>query len=215
MREMATCRKKIYGRQRCGALVELIFDGVGRLVEHCPLCDRHRRGLCRGCPNRTEGKALWCAGCRVQRRRDRERQDKELQARKNARYRRRWRTDSKFRARRLETKRAWIKANPDRVKRAKRRFLTRDGPARQHYLEYHRKNNAKRRQHCRDIARRRYYELHPVRPDPHCAGCKKRIPWQPLPRGRSGAPPKWCDDCCTPAEKRRRAQRRARREEAA
>jgi len=112
------------------------------------------------------------------------------------------------RARKLERGRAWRKANPDKVKQGKRRFLLREGKARQNYLKLQARHNRNpvRAQKKRELARARYYELHPKRPDCLCRGCGERVDWNGV-----GRPVLRCDRCCAPAELRRRERRRTQR----
>lgn len=201
----ATCAKTLIGGRRCGAVLDLATDGQGRVVATCPKCARTRRGLCRECPARVTGRARWCPTCVRARRRATEQRrlaDPQRRKEKNAQWRERYHTDAAFRARRKAQRVAWVAANRDKLKRQKRRFLLREGPTREHYLATQRRLNADpaRKAKKRAYALQRYYEAHPVRPDPHCAGCGVAIAWTP---GR-GRPRLTCDRCCSPAELRRR-----------
>lgn len=191
----------------CRGVLDIRVLRGGRVETSCPQCDRRRAGICRDCPQPvygTVGKAIRCASCARRARLKagkRHRDDPEVRRRVAARDRRRYRTSEEYRERKRRNRRAWATRNREKIRRAKRRFLMKEGPSREKYLATQRRHNAdpvraeKKRQHA--VAR--YYELHPIRPDPHCAGCKGRLAWS-----GAGAPPRWCDDCCSPAEKSRR-----------
>lgn len=188
----------------CGGFLE--FTSVaGKVVESCPRCTRRRAGICRDCPSRVEGsiKAIRCKACKAARRREQERdrmRDPELHARRTGLARKRYKQRSPQRvAERAQYSREWRKAHPDRVKKWKRAYLLKQKPA---YLRTQRKWNRdpQRAAKKRAAAIAKYYELHPVRPDPHCSGCGVEIHWTP----GHGRPRLTCDSCCTPAELRRR-----------
>jgi len=187
----------------CGGYLE--FTSVaGKVVESCARCDRRRAGICRDCPALVEGyvgKAIRCARCKILRRRENERDRMKgpvIHARKNARYRKKWRTDAAFRERRRRQRKAWMAANPAKVKAMKRRYLLKQPAA---YLATQRKWNRDpvRIAKNRAASKAKYYELHPVRPDPHCSRCGVKIDWNGKCRPRLT-----CDNCCTAAELRRR-----------
>lgn len=55
--------------KRCRAALDITTDGKGRTIAVCPLCERNKKGICRGCPNRTQpskGKVVtfWCKACK-------------------------------------------------------------------------------------------------------------------------------------------------------
>lgn len=129
----------------------------------------------------------------------------ELNARARARLRK---LPKKKKAQLLEYKRLYRKANPDKVRAQKQRYIAKKTPA---YVEYHRRYNArpKRAQRKREQATAAYYRDHPDRPAPVCEKCELPIAWKPLPRGRAGRPPKICDACCAPSILKRRQAARA------
>lgn len=178
---------------------------TARLV--CPKCERRRAGICQDCPARVEGatgKALRCARCKRRARRHSDKKCRsrpEIRRRIAARGRRRYRTDAAYRDRRRAAGRDWARRNPEKKRRAARRLLLTEGPSREKYLATQRRHNADpvRIAKKRVWALARYYERHPVRPDPHCHGCSGRLEYSGV-----GLPPRWCDDCCSPAERARR-----------
>lgn len=104
---------------------------------------------------------------------------------------------------RNEYKRAYRKAHPEKVRAYKRREALRQN---EHRLEWHRKYNRRKARilRKRQLAKLAYYRANPTRPAPKCAGCDLYLSWQPLPGGKSGRPPKWCDGCAPKYEKLRR-----------
>lgn len=190
--------------RHCGGLLEWRLGEFGRVFDFCARCDRRRRGICRDCQLPVEGqvgKAVRCATHKREALRAAGRRclaDPETRRRKNAQARERSRRPA-AKARKRERRREWCRRNPDRVRQYKRRYLLQQSPT---YLETQRRHNAdpERQAKKRELALRRYYERHPVRPDPHCAGCGVAIAWTP----GKGRPRRTCDECCSPAELRRR-----------
>lgn len=180
----------------CGAILETDTDALGRTIVRCRQCERRRAGICRDCPRPiagVAGKAIRCASCARRARRDQKRASvqrhlEDVRARARARYQ----DDPEIRARQNAIKRAWRKANPEKVRAQKQRYTQRhrhDPNSR--YLAYHRLYNANpdRQIRKRAGARAAYYREHPVRPKPHCVQCGREIPW---PVRRGGRPPKRC-----------------------
>lgn len=197
------------GRYACGALLDIrVVDG--HLVERCPACERRKAGVCRDCPRPVAGmigRALRCAACTKEARRRADRKSAaNNREKRRAANRRRWRASAKLRARKREQRRAWAKANPDAVKRHKRRYALKQT---QGYRAGIARNNARpeRAEAKRAQARQRYYELHPTRPAPMCAACERAISWKPLPGGRAGRPPKYHMEC-SPWKRQRKDFRR-------
>jgi len=188
---------------RCRAVLEHVTDGNGRTIERCPACDRRRRGICRDCPAAVEGevgKAVRCRRCkRLARRRHEKTYRRDPEVRRRVRVRERnYRRRPDVKARRRAQRAAYYAARRDEILRRKRRYLMTQPPT---YLATQRRHNADpvRQAKKRAWALKKYYELHPVRPDPHCTKCNAPIEWD-----GSGRPRSTCDECCTPAELRRR-----------
>ncbi|MDB4893447.1 MAG: hypothetical protein JWL61_5302 [Gemmatimonadetes bacterium] len=190
---------------RCVLRIEVVRGGA--TVTICDWCERKRAGLCRDCPRRvygTVGKAMRCEACarrRVREHDKKHRSDPEVRRQIESRNRKRYRAEASYRERKCARRREWAARNPEKVKRAARRLLLSEGPSRQRHLATQRRHNADpvRAQKKRVQALARYYELHPVRPEPRCAGCTLRLAWKGV-----GKPPKWCDDCCAAPERCRR-----------
>jgi hypothetical protein len=107
---------------------------------------------------------------------------------------------------RLEAERAKAKAyreaNPEKIKRARRRYHLKRTPA---YVEGYTRRNRDPEQAAKKRAQAlaRYYELRPVRPSPSCRGCGAAIAWEP-----PGRPPVRCDACVPESVRRRRVKAR-------
>lgn len=191
-------------RGYCGGFLEFrVVDGV--VVDHCDRCARLYAGVCRDCSAGVEGqvgRAIRCKAHKAARKAALFRDwlsNPDNRALKNRRYnqrRRKW-SEERKEAQRVKA-RAWRAKNPDKVKQQHRRFLLSQNPR---YLETQRKWNRDpvRVAKKRAWAIAKYYELHPVRPDPHCSGCSAKIEWDGKHRPRLT-----CDHCCTPGELRRR-----------
>jgi hypothetical protein len=198
----AICLKRF-----CGGIITSHVVEFGRVVHSCARCERKARGICRDCPNPVYGRVGWALRCETCAAKKRALEDKRFRADPDvkrhiaARDRKKYRKNKAFRDRKRRQRREWAARHRDEVARAKRRFLMREGPSRDRYLATQRRHNADpvRAEKKRVHARARYYVLHPERPLPICAGCRLRLNW-----GGTGAPPKWCDDCCPAAEKSRR-----------
>lgn len=197
------CRKR-----GCGCVIEPLMLPGGKVVDHCAWCARRRAGVCRDCGRRVEGtigKAIRCAEHKRSHRQALERRrmaDPDNRAHKNAGWRRRYH-ETDYGNRKRAASRAWRQRMTKEQRRAKhRRFLLSEGPAREHYLETQRRHNRNpmRIQKKREHARRRYYEAHPVRPDPKCLVCGAPIAWT-----GKGRPRLRCDEHVSAAELRRRA----------
>lgn len=131
-----TCPRRFGQFGTCGAVLESHIV-EGRLVVACPACERFARGICRDCPAPVAGavrKARRCAACRVKFLRAvttkyTENNRELVNKRARASYR-----DADVRARRNEYKRAWRKANPEKVKAQKQRESAKPSERR---LSYH------------------------------------------------------------------------------
>jgi hypothetical protein len=171
---------------------QLRFDTIaGRLVPVCLRCERRDRGECVDCgfPKGAVGRRYRCDRChRIARLAGYRRYDLRHREERRAAYKVYYR---RTRPQQLARKKVWRDNNQAKVKLYKRRGRlngTWGYPSREAYLAGMRQQNEKRREYCREVARRRYYKLHPVRPDPHCRVCGARLSWQP----RHGRPPSVC-----------------------
>lgn len=175
----------------CGGLLEHDVQPGGAVVTRCPRCERRLAGLCRDCPRPVYGaigRAIRCAECAAAARatsRRRSEEDPEIRKRKNAQWRKRWRTDRAFRERRKARRKEWEAAHPEARKRHRRRYHLKRTPG---YVAGYMRANARpeRAEKKRRQALERYYRLHPVRPAPVCAKCGEPIAWKP-----PGRPPKY------------------------
>lgn len=205
LRLRATMCPKRWGKYPCGGPLETRIDRViGKTLVVCLWCERHARGLCQDCPKPVIGRARRCPNCKIEearraRARYVARHHDVILARLKTHY---W-NDPGIRERRIAYKRLWRKANAEKVKAQKRRESLRQPLRSRQYMARYR---ARYREHYRQLELARYYRLHPRRPDPHCATCGARIPWD----GR-GRPMKRCDACVFPCVRRRREAARPRR----
>lgn len=198
------CPKR-YGPGICGGKLHTITDDIGRSHIVCEWCERKRRGLCRECSQPVRGRSLRCeAHKEVARARQVEASKDRHRDEVNARARAAYQGNPAVRERRNAYKREWRRANPEKVKAYKRAEALRQNKNRARYHERWRKRH---RIHLREVARARYYALHPRRPAPVCAKCGKDVPY-----GGTGRPPKRCDRCVPPCI--RKLRRKARREAA-
>ncbi len=179
-----------HGPGKCGGTLEHLVRRDGTIYSVCPRCERRKRGICADCPAPVEGRiesAIRCRACKRKARamytaRHRQR-DPEGYRRKSQRLVARRRADPERHAHDLAVKKAWRARNVVRIKLQKRKWrLNPNRPngysTREKYEAYHRAYRAKHALHRRELARRRYYELHPDRPHPICAcGCEQQIPW--------------------------------------
>lgn len=158
-----TCPRRFGRMGVCGAVLRSDVIG-GRVVVTCDACERFAKGLCRDCPRPVAGtprKARFCATHRAT-------ADTAALARyyvRNhddvlARARRSYRTNDDVRNRRNEYKRAWRKANREKVRDHKREYAERhpDRVAAYH-VEYRKAHKAKRARRERD----RYRDALPLR----------------------------------------------------
>lgn len=143
------------GGAPCGGPLDHATDGTGRVVTTCRWCERRKAGICRDCPLPVEGRrrsAIRCRSCKVRvrseyARRHRERHREEL----NAKAVRRLRSlTPEKRATLLEYKRLYRKANPDKVRAQKKRYVAKKTAA---YVEYHKKYAAGVRPQSRMVVR--------------------------------------------------------------
>lgn len=206
----AKCTRKLRGARgrQCGVVLEITTDGAGVVIDVCPKCSRTERGICRDCPNRVDGRALWCSSCKARRRLEAERRwmsDPENRSRKNARHREYSKRPDR-RERKRELRRAWYAEHPEAKRKHRRRYHLKRTPG---YVAGYQRWNADpaRQQKKRDQALARYYALHPTRPDAKCIDCGRDTGWRPKKGGKSGAPPKRCFGCAPMPEVMRRIRR--------
>ena len=146
----------------CGAVLQSDVIG-GRIVVTCPACERFARGICRDCPRPVDGtphKARRCAehrkaANRTSLARYAENNRDEVNRRARASYR-----DEAVRRRRNDYKRAWRKANRDKVKAQKARETARHSVRR---AEYHAAYRAAHRRKAAARALAKYHGTLPLR----------------------------------------------------
>lgn len=193
-------KRRVPGATRCpfdGQVLRYTTDGRGRVVEFCQGCEWRRARRCQDCGRPVQGRS-WRCETHKRARRDRDieayklRHHDEVLARQKVRMRRIREEDPARYAHYLAVKKAWRERNVIRIKLQKRKWrLNPDRPngysSREKYEAYQRAYRAKHAAHRRELAKRRYYELHPDRPHPVCAcGCEQPIPWD-----GKGRPRKW------------------------
>lgn len=165
---------------KCRALLEERIDRLGRARSVCPSCERRKSGRCVDCSRPTVGKSWRCPEHKLTQRRATGRvfHARHIEERR-AKDRRRWRAltpEQRERVRQLRRLRTKRNAAAHRARQnewnAKHRIW---------YLAYHRRYNRRpgRAEAKRAQALKRYYELHPVRPDPKCLECGAAIEWTP------------------------------------
>lgn len=194
-RSSRTCPARIGRHGTCGAVLESRTDGAGALVISCPRCDRRRRGICRDCPAPVAGaigKALRCAACKRRANLDAlERYQREHRAELRERARA-YSQREDVRARKIEYKRLYRAAHPEKVRGYKRKEALQQSARTR---EYHRRYNAMRAEEKRAEAREKYRALHLV-PTPTCRSCALEIPWNARGQaGQVGRPPVRCVFC--------------------
>lgn len=213
-RTATTCPKR-HGSGVCGAMLEASTDGNGRTIVWCPMCKRQARGICRDCSRPVEGtvgKALRCAEHKQlaseQAVRDyATRNPEKVRASARAHYA----SDPDRRARRNDLKRAWRKANPEKVRAQKKRYVDRHrADPTSTYNRYHARYRKKHRQHYREIQNTRNAIAREHRKPPPCKECGKPTKWTPVSAAHPGAPWQTCMRCAWPHQrKKRRRVRRA------
>lgn len=198
---MIACDRVLPGRrQPCRKVMTESVDRLGRVHYRCRHCDWQRAGRCWACGDRrsTSNKGLYCDACREEARRLAwRRHERSLNAKRAAKARDRQRNKSEHRK---AWRKAWVQANPDKIKAYKRKEGLNPTP-RKRERERWWNSQPERIEKKREWARRRYYELHPERPQPVCRTCHASIPWTP-----PGRPPVRCD-ACVPAAVRNRRKR--------
>ncbi len=132
-----TCGARL-GQGECGGSLDILTDGSGGVTSSCRWCARRLAGLCRDCPAPVEGRVGSALRCAEHKRAAR----LAAGARHTARFlekrrrssRNNYRNNPARRQQKNEYKRAWRKANRDKVKLQKRREALKQSPKR---LAYH------------------------------------------------------------------------------
>lgn len=200
---VARCEKSLGRRGRCGTVLVERIDGIGRMLFECPRCVRRAAGFCWQCGrprSNDRARGLYCSTCFAASYRESQKRCEASAERKEKRGkydRMRW-LDPEVRARKVETRRAWMAAHPEKVLEYKRREALNPTP-RKKQRERWWNAQPERIQKKREQARARYYELHPTRPNPTCTGCARPITWSP-----PGRPPMRCDECVPPSIAKKR-----------
>jgi hypothetical protein len=123
-----TCQHKL-GAGLCGGFLEVTTDGNGRAVMRCPLCRLREAGLCRDCRRPVQGRvrsAIRCAECkRVASMQHSARYAKNHRTEVRRSATRYYKANAAIRKARNEYKKAWRKANRDKVRAQKRRSALR------------------------------------------------------------------------------------------
>lgn len=206
------------GSGKCGGIIETYIDTQGRTRVRCPLCERRKRGICRDCNAPVYGavgKALRCGKHAHEARRRQMRASEERHREKRLEKNRAYYHRPDVRARRIEYKKAWRKANPDKVRAQKRRYVAKHaGDPNSAYNRFHRRYRRKFQEHKREMERDRLAAGGAMKAKaPKCTKCGRSTRWKPLHRGHSGKPWTICTPCLWPHQRKARlaARRRARR----
>lgn len=214
-RTAVACQRR-QGSGLCGGKLETTTDHIGRSVTQCARCERRKHGICQDCPKPVygqRGKAIRCSTCA---RAAAQRQVRASEARHRDEYNAKWRVEyaqmpADEKARRNALKAAWRKANPEKVRAQKDRYVKkhRSNP-KSHYNRYHAKYRAKYRLQKRELERDRLAATPaPRKTSPKCTRCGKSTRWKPILRGGTGRPWTKCTTCLFPCERKtRRASRR-------
>lgn len=162
-RSARTCPRRFGRWGVCGAVLESDVIG-GVLVVTCPACERMALGICRDCPRPVYGtprKARRCAAHARQAQTVAERKHDALnKTKRRAASRRNYQQNGARRRRKNEYKKAWRKANPDKVKAYKRAEAGRHSPK---TLEYHKAYRAAHRVKRANVERKRAAGTLPLR----------------------------------------------------
>jgi hypothetical protein len=206
------CPKK-YGPGTCGCLLRAGTDTIGRTIIICDWCDRKKAGMCRHCSRPPyAARAVFCADHARQIRRQQIRASEVRHADERRKRQREayWANEEK-RLADNEYKRLWRKANRDKVREQKRRYVERHrGDPKSAYVRYQQRYRKQFKLHRRDIVKRLNEKLR--RPIPNCDNCGKPTGWTPVPGRTGGRPWDTCMKCAWPFERKRR--RKIRREAA-
>lgn len=202
----------------CGGTLEVDTDALGRTLLRCVRCVRRKSGICQDCPAPVAGhvgKALRCARHQEAAKRL---QVRASEVRHRDEYNAKWRAEyaqmpADEKARRNALKAAWRKANPEKVRAQKQRYVERHrSNPKSGYNRYHARYRAKYRHQKRGLERDRLAIAPPPRKtSPQCAKCGRSTRWTPILHGGTGRPWTKCAKCIFPCERaiRRRNRRRA------
>lgn len=199
------CDRRYNGRKdACGTPMHSYADAIGRVIWTCERCDWQRAGRCWRCGRPRQNLHLlasFCTTCRKasqQASNRRSQDDPAIAKERRDRDRIRSRTPE-----RQAQRRAWRAANPEKIKRYKRREALNPTPAKKAREARHNADPVKR-ERKRQYALAKYYERHPVRPQPICRVCGTAFPY--IPPGRV---PTRCDACVPLWERKARNATRA------
>lgn len=155
-RSARTCPRRFGKYGVCGAVLDSDVIG-GHLVVSCSACDRMARGICRDCPRPVAGavgKARRCAEHKVTARLESCRKhDANYKEQRRRSSRLNYQQNDARRRRKNEYKKAWRKANPEKVKAYKRAEVLRGNPK---TLAYHVAYRAAHRRKRANVEAKRY-----------------------------------------------------------
>jgi hypothetical protein len=215
MKSATRCPKR-QGPTTCGGPIRTEIDRLGRTVLVCEWCERQKRGVCRDCSRPVRGAIRRARYCEEHFEASRQRSIKASEDRHHderlKRSRAYYRDNEEVRQRRIEYKRAWRKANPEKVKAQKKRYVDRQRPdPNSQYNRYHAKYRKKYRHQKRALERDRLRITPPEKKaSPECTKCGKATRWTPVPYGKSGRPWTVCSACLHPCERAIRRKNRRR-----
>jgi hypothetical protein len=207
------CPKKMGAGTCDGPLITRVI-AHGQTVIVCTWCERQDAGLCRDCDAPVDGTRRKALRCAAHRELAKQQQVAAYTARHHElvleRARKSYHQPDR-RAHRNEYKRAWRKANPEKVRAQKKRYVEshRDDEA-SAYKKYHARYRKTHRLHYRELQNTRTAIAAAARTIPNCNACGKPTQWTPVPGTKSGRPGAKCNRCVFPGErKERRRIRRA------
>lgn len=215
LRTAARCPKR-QGPATCGGPIRVDVGTLGETVLVCEWCERQAAGICRDCSRPVYGtirKARYCAEhAKASRQRSIEASQERHHDERLQRSREYYQGNDEVRQRRTEYKRAWRKANPEKVKAQKKRYVERHAAdPNSKYNRYHAKYRKKYRHQRRVLERDRLRVAPPLRKSsPKCTKCGKSTRWKPVPFGGSGRPWTVCTACLHPCERAVRQKSRRR-----
>jgi hypothetical protein len=215
-RTAATCPRR-HGPGVCGGVLTTDTDRIGRTVIVCDRCERRKRGICRDCSRSVYGRVGTAIRCEAHAEMARQRQMRAYTVRHHDKVLARCRAangDPEVRRAKAEYKRLWRKANPEKVRAQKKRYVERQAanPS-STYNRYHRRYRKHHEVYYRQIEKtKRTIARAGWRPPP-CKECGKSTRWKPVPGQTGGRPWGTCNSCAFPFQvrERRRVRRSAAR----